>query len=146
MGLEDSGRQVECGNTGNTLDGSFQDSLGRPVEEEEEEDDTIVPTGGELNRVEKRSLEEDLSNLPSSRIDEVEQREAKVAEEKEKRKFRGIGKSGREFKFRGIGKRFRKFGSQVLGKRKYSFRGMGKRDPKHQGSHDLWLMPICHGL
>ena len=45
------------------MDGSLQDSLGRPVEEEY---DLIVATGGELNRVETRSLEEDLCNLPST--------------------------------------------------------------------------------
>ena len=142
LGLEDSDRQVECANTGNTLDGSLQDPLGHPVEEKEE-DDTIVATGGELNRIEKISLEDDLSNLPSSRIDEIErvEREAKESEEIEKRKFRGIGKRAREFKFRGIGKRFRNFGNQILGKRKYSFKGMGKRDPWLQGSHDLWQMP-----
>ena len=133
LGSEDSDRQVECGDTGNTLDGSLQDSLRRPVEEEE--DDTLVPTG-EL----KISLEEDISNLPSSRIDAVE-REAKESEEVEKRKFRGIGKRAREFKFRGLGKRFRGFGNQILGKRKYSFKGLGKRDPWLQGSHDLWQMP-----
>ena len=71
LGLEDSGGQVECGNTGNILEGSLQDYLDRPVEEEAE-DDTIVATEGELNRIEKRSLEEYLSNLPSSRIDKVE--------------------------------------------------------------------------
>ena len=123
--LVDLDCQVECGNVGNTLDGSVQDSLGHPVEEED---------GAELNRIEKRSVEENLSNLQSSNIDEVEedQREAEESEEIDKRKFRGIGKRAKEFKFRGIGKRFGKLGNQVLGKRKYSFRGMSKRYP--------WLM------
>ena len=61
LGLIDSGRQAEYGNT---LDGFPRDS---PVEEE---DDDIIPTD-QLNRIEKRSMEEDLSILPSSRIDEV---------------------------------------------------------------------------
>ena len=129
LALIDSGRRAECGNT---LDGSVQDSSA------EEEDDAIVPTA-HLNRFEKRSVEEDLSNLPSSRIDEVGrvESEATESEEVEKRKFRGIGKRAREFNFRGIGKRFRSFGNQMLGKRKYSFKGMGKRDPWIMNESDM---------
>ena len=63
------------------MDASLQDSLGRPVEEEY---DSIVATGGELNRVKTRSLEEDLCNLPSSRIDAVEERGKREAKESEK--------------------------------------------------------------
>ena len=131
LGLIDSDRQAECGNT---LDGSAQDS---PVEEE---DDAIVQTGRQLNRIQKRSVEEDdLSDILSSRVDEVGrvEREAEESEEVEKRKFRGLGKRARELNFRGIRKRFRNFGNQILGKRKYSFKGMGKRDPWIMNEGDM---------
>ena len=69
MDFMNSGCQAECVNT---LDGSPRDY---PVAEE---DDAIIRTD-QLNRIEKRSMEEDLSNLPSSRIDEFgrAEREAK---------------------------------------------------------------------